>query len=100
MFHTKEFGGPRSWTEVPHRHQGGGLGFFTHMGGPTLRNRVPHRIHGGPRVPRPEGGPGSQDFAECAQSNPRISKLFFFIRGSTCPVRGNLNRNPFNKDAG
>ena len=51
--------------EVPHRHQGGGLGFFTHMGGPTLRIRVPHRIHGGPRVPRPEGGPGSQDLAAC-----------------------------------
>jgi hypothetical protein len=34
-------------------------------------------------------------------SNPgRISKLFFFIRGSTCPLRANLNRNPFNKDAG
>ena len=98
MFHTNEFGGPRFWTEVPHRPQGGGLGFFTHMGGPTLRNRVPHRIHGGPRVPRPEGGPGSQDFAGAEQ--PSNFEIVFFIRGSTCPLRGNLNRNPFNKDAG
>ena len=39
-------------SEVPHRHQGGGLGFCTHMGGPTLRIRVPHSIHDGPRVSR------------------------------------------------
>jgi hypothetical protein len=99
-------------SEVPHRHQGGGLGFFTHMGGPTLRNRVPHSIHGGPRVPRPEGGPGSQDFAACepkvamnlhdgaTNSMPIISGIEF--RNSNCflehvrlPVEGKFEIGPF-----